>query len=108
LNSLLGVLPGGLGTRIGEVDVDEKAIKRIEAMLTSMTPEERRKPQILNASRKRRIVKGSGSSIQELNRLLKQYEQMKTMMKQFTGKGSKRKMANMMSQFSRGKMPFGM
>ena len=108
LNSLLGMLPGGLGTRIGEVDVDEKAIKRIEAMITSMTPEERRKPQILNASRKRRIVKGSGSSIQELNRLLKQYEQMKTMMKQFTGKGSKRKMANMMSQFSRGKMPFGM
>ncbi len=108
LNSLLGMLPGGLGTRIGEVDVDEKAIKRIEAMITSMTPEERRKPQILNAARKRRIVKGSGSSIQELNRLLKQYEQMKTMMKQFTGKGSKRKMANMMSQFSRGKMPFGM
>ena len=67
----------------------------------AMTPEERRKPQLLNASRKRRIVKGSGTSIQELNRLLKQFEQSKTMMKQLNGMKGKRR-----GLFG-GKNPFG-
>lgn len=106
VSSMLSMLPG-MGNMADDVDMDGKEIKRLEAMIYSMTPEERRKPQILNASRKRRIVKGSGTSIQELNRLLKQFDQMKTMMKQFNGKGGKRRMMNMFGKMGRGKMPLG-
>lgn len=105
IGSIMGMLPG-MGN-MGDVDVDEKAMKRLEAMIYSMTPEERRKPQILDASRKRRIVKGSGTSIQELNRLLKQFDQMKQMMKQFKGKGGKRRMMSTLSRFTGGRSPFG-
>lgn len=105
IGSIMGMLPGM--SNMGDVDVDEKAMKRLEAMIYSMTPEERRKPQILDASRKRRIVKGSGTSIQELNRLLKQFDQMKQMMKQFKGKGGKRRMMSTLSRFTGGRSPFG-
>ncbi|MCF0135252.1 MAG: signal recognition particle protein [Lachnospiraceae bacterium] len=101
VGSMLSMLPGA--ANLGDADVDEKALKRLEAMITSMTPEERRKPQLLNASRKRRIVKGSGTSIQELNRLLKQFDQMKTLMKQFNGKGGKRRMMNMFGKMGMGR-----
>ena len=100
MSSLLGMLPG-VGSKLKDVDIDDKALTRVEAMIYSMTPEERRKPQLLNASRKRRIVKGSGTSIQELNRLLKQFEQSKTMMKQLNGMKGKRR-----GLFG-GKNPFG-
>lgn len=103
MSSLLGMLPG-IGSKLKDVDIDESAIGRVEALIYSMTPEERRKPQILNASRKRRIVKGSGTTIQELNRLLKQFEQSKAMMKQFSGKKGKRR--SLLSGLG-GKNPFG-
>jgi len=65
--------------------VDEKDIKHIEAIIYSMTPREREKPALINGSRRFRIAKGSGTSIQEVNRLLKQFDQMKKMMKNFSG-----------------------
>ncbi|MCC6399072.1 MAG: signal recognition particle protein [Bacteroidetes bacterium] len=87
LNQVLGMLPGM--HRLPEnASVDEKALGRIEAMIRSMTPEERRRPQILNGSRRRRIAQGSGCTVQDLNKLMKQYEQMQRMMKTFS-KGGK-------------------
>ncbi|GAV23677.1 signal recognition particle protein [Carboxydothermus pertinax] len=85
LEQLLGMIPG-----MGKVKdlagmVDEKELKHVEAIIYSMTPEERRRPEIIDGNRKKRIARGSGTSIQEVNRLLKQFEQMKKMMKQFGG-----------------------
>ena len=70
-------------------DIDESGLVRIEAIITSMTKAEREKPSIINPSRKRRIAAGSGTKVEEINRLLKQFEQMQKMMKKFTGKGGK-------------------
>lgn len=85
--SVLGMMPGM--ARIKESDVDEKKIERIKAIILSMTPRERRNPDVLNYSRKMRVAKGSGTTIQEVNSLLKQYEQTKQMMKQLKNKGGK-------------------
>ncbi len=90
IGAMMGMLPSmGMGkANLGNVDEDAAArqLKRTEAMILSMTPQERRKPQLLDASRKRRIVRGSGCTVQELNILLKQFDQMKDMMKQFGNK----------------------
>jgi signal recognition particle subunit SRP54 len=92
LNQVMGMLPGM--QRLPEnVTVDEKALGRIEAMIRSMTPEERRKPQILNGSRRKRIATGSGCTVQDLNRLIKQYEQMQRMMKTLSKGGKFGRMA---------------
>ena len=103
LSSLMGMLPGlGLGNgKMPDVDTDaaEKNMARIEAIIYSMTPEERRNPKLMNPSRKNRIAKGAGVDIAEVNRLIKQFEQTKKMMKQFSsmekrgmlGKGNKMK-----------------
>ncbi len=88
MKSIIGMLPG-VSDKLKDVDVDESGLVRIEAMITSMTKAEREKPSIINPSRKRRIAAGSGTKVEEVNRLLKQFEQMQKMMKQFTGKGSK-------------------
>ncbi|MEY3717550.1 MAG: hypothetical protein RL285_1425 [Bacteroidota bacterium] len=80
IKDLLGMLPG-VGSQIKDLDIDDNAFKGIESMIQSMTPQERSKPEILNASRKQRIVRGSGRNIQELNKLLTQFEQMRKMMK---------------------------
>jgi signal recognition particle subunit SRP54 len=85
LKDLMGMIPG-VGRKIKDLDVDDKSFKGIEAMIQSMTPEERAKPELLNASRKQRIVTGSGSSIQELNKLLTQFNQMRQMMKMMKNK----------------------
>ncbi|MCL2400257.1 MAG: signal recognition particle protein [Defluviitaleaceae bacterium] len=85
IKDILGMIPGMGGAQISEADVDEKAITHVEAIIYSMTPEERRNPTILNGSRKKRIAAGSGRTIQEVNRLLKQFTEMQKMMKQFTG-----------------------
>jgi hypothetical protein len=82
------MLPG-IGDKIKEADIDERQLDRIEAMITSMTPAERAKPSIINPSRKRRIAAGSGMKVEDVNRLLKQFDQMQQMMKKFTGSGSK-------------------
>jgi signal recognition particle subunit SRP54 len=89
LSSLVSMIPGA--GKINEEDIDEKAIHRMQAILDSMTKKEREFPQIINGSRKKRIAKGSGTSVQEINRLLKQYLQMKKMMRTFSkGMGARR------------------
>lgn len=91
IKSVLAMLPG-VGNKIKDEDVDDRQILRVEAMITSMTKEERAKPAIINPNRKRRIAKGSGTRVEDVNRLLKQLEQMQKMMKQMTGnkKGKRR------------------
>jgi len=84
LENLMGMIPGVNQAALKDVKVDEKQLDRIEAIILSMTPAERDKPDIINASRKQRIAKGSGMKVEEVNRLLKQYDQMKQMMKQFS------------------------
>ncbi|MDE5853796.1 MAG: signal recognition particle protein [Ruminococcus sp.] len=88
MKSIIGMLPG-LGDKLKDVDIDDSQLNRIEAIITSMTKAERAKPSIINPSRKRRIAAGSGTKVEEVNRLLKQFDQMQKMMKQFTGKNSK-------------------
>ena len=84
ISELLGMLPG-MGSQIKDVQIDEKQMARTEAIILSMTPEERANPDVLNPSRKRRIANGAGVDIAEVNRLVKQFEQGKKMMKQFSG-----------------------
>lgn len=95
LEDLIGMLPGANKVKgLKNVQVDEKQISHVEAIIKSMTKAEKINPEIMNASRKKRIAKGSGTSVQEINRLLKQFEDMKKMMKQMTNmsKGKKKGM----------------
>ena len=86
IGELLNMLPGmGLGNQLKDVQIDEKQMARTEAIILSMTPQERANPDVLNPSRKRRIANGAGVDISEVNRLVKQFEQSKKMMKQFSG-----------------------
>ena len=93
LNQILGMIPGMNAQKLGDIDIDEKEIAHVEAIIKSMTKEERKDPSILNGSRKKRIAAGSGRDLQEVNRLIKQFEQMRKMMKQFSDmtKGKKGK-----------------
>lgn len=84
MSSILEMIPG-VGKQLKDVQINEKDMAHVEAIIHSMTPEERRKPTLIKDSRKRRIAKGSGTSVQEVGRLLKQFEQMQKMMKQFAG-----------------------
>lgn len=88
MKSIIGMLPG-VGDKIKDADIDDRQLDRIEAIITSMTEVERAKPSIINPSRKRRIAKGSGSKVEDVNRLLKQFDQMQQIMKKFTGKNNK-------------------
>ena len=90
LSQLAGMMPGNLGRQLQGATIDEKAMAHTEAIILSMTPLERKTPQILNASRKKRIAAGSGTSVVDVNRLLKQYDAMKQMTKQLTGKNAKK------------------
>ncbi|WP_109299456.1 signal recognition particle protein [Aquimarina sp. AU474] len=94
MKDLVGMIPGA-GKMMKNMDIDDDAFKHIEAIIHSMTLEERTKPQIINASRKKRIGKGSGTSIQQVNQLLKQFDQMSKMMKMMQGGGGKRMMQMM-------------
>ncbi len=96
LESILSMIPG-VGNQLKGVKVDDKAFTGIEAIINSMTLEERRNPKVLNGSRRKRIANGSGRKVQEINQLMKQFEQMKKMMKQMKGKSFRRG----------GRMPFG-
>ena len=96
LKELASMIPG-VGKAIKDIDIDDNAFKSIEAIIYSMTPEERTHPEILNGSRRNRIAKGSGTSIQEVNRLLKQFDQTRKMMKMVTSN----KMAGMMQKMKR-------
>ena len=84
LENLLKLIPGAKKMGLSDIQIDPKQMARIEAIVLSMTPKERRNPDIIKASRKTRIAKGSGTSVQEVNRLLQQFDQMKKMMKQFS------------------------
>ena len=99
MKDLVGMIPG-MGKMIKDVDIDDDAFKYIEAIIYSMTPKERTNPTIINNSRKKRIVAGSGTSIQEVNKLIKQFNQMSKMMKIMQGtKGGN--MMQMMKNMSR-------
>ncbi|MGZ5494767.1 MAG: signal recognition particle protein [Thermoanaerobaculia bacterium] len=95
MSQIVNMLPGMAG-KVKEEDIDENAIVRMQAILDSMTAKEREYPQILNGQRKKRIARGSGTSVQEINRLLKQYLQMKKMMKTFSKGFGARKFGKMM------------
>jgi len=89
LDEILKMLPGANKIKgLDNVKVDDKQMGRVEAIIYSMTPAEKTNPEIINGSRKKRIAKGSGTSIQEVNRLIKQFDEMKKMMKQMTGMAS--------------------
>ncbi len=90
LKQVMSMLPG-VGDKLKDVDVDDRQLVRIEAMITSMTDEERSNPKIINPSRKKRIASGSGMKVEDVNRLLKQFEMMQKMMKQFGGGGKGKK-----------------
>ncbi len=99
MQSVLGMIPG-MGDKLKGVNLDENRMKRTEAIVLSMTPKERSRPEIIKASRRRRIAHGSGVTVTQVNQLLKQFGQMRKMMR------SKGKMSQMMKQFGGGKMPF--
>lgn len=96
MKDLMGMIPG-MGKMMKNIDIDDDAFKGIEAIIHSMTPEERANPKLIDNSRKKRISKGSGTSVQEVNQLLKQFSQMSKMMKMMQGGGGKK----MMQQLSR-------
>ena len=94
MKDLIGMIPGA-GKALKDVDIDDDAFKGIEAIIHSMTPSERSNPSMINASRKKRIAKGSGTSVQEVNQLMKQFTQMSKMMKMMQGGGGKQMMQMM-------------
>ncbi|QHQ62212.1 signal recognition particle protein [Anaerocolumna sedimenticola] len=102
IGDILKMMPGGMGGGLKDTEIDENALSGVEAIIYSMTKAERANPDIINPSRKKRIAKGAGVDISEVNKLVKQFEQMKKMMKQFSGmmggKGAKR---------GKFKLPFG-
>ncbi|MCE5234681.1 MAG: signal recognition particle protein [Eubacteriales bacterium] len=99
MQDMLAMMPGIDASKLGNMEIDEKQTGRMIAIIRSMTPKERRKPELINASRKKRIAKGSGTTVQEVNRLLNQFEASRKLMKQFSGGG----------RFKKGKkrFPFG-
>ena len=98
IKELAGMIPG-VGKAIKDLDIDDNAFKSVEAMISSMTPYEREHPDVINMSRKMRIAKGSGNSIDEVNRITKQFDQMRKMMRAMTGSKMNKMMANMPKGF---------
>lgn len=94
VKDLLGMIPG-VGKAVKDLDIDNDSFKGVEAIIRSMTPAERSEPGIINGSRKKRIAMGSGTNIQEVNRLMKQFEDMRKMMKAFSGGNAAKLMRNM-------------
>jgi signal recognition particle subunit SRP54 len=108
LSSLMDKLPAAMAAKAGQVDMEkaEKDIRRKEGIIYSMTPLERRKPDLIKATRKRRIAAGSGVQVQEVNRMLKEFEQMQGMMKKMSGGGMMKMMKRMGRMKGMPKMPF--
>ena len=94
LKSVLSKMPG-MDKQLKDVDIDDRQVDRVAAIILSMTKDERSKPEIINPSRKRRIAAGSGMKVEDVNRLLKQFEQMRKLMKQFKKKGARRRFSGM-------------
>jgi len=99
LKDLASMIPG-VGKAIKNLDISDDAFKEIEAIIMSMTPDERENPQIINGSRRRRIAEGSGSNVAIVNRLLKQFEETRKLMKMMSGGGARR-IAGLMSKMKR-------
>lgn len=95
LKDLMGMIPG-VGKAIKDIDIDDDSLKPIEAIIKSMTPQERENPDVINGSRRQRIAKGSGTTIQEVNQLLKQFQQMRKMMKTMNKMGGAKALGNML------------
>ena len=106
IKDLAGMIPG-VGKAIKDVDIDDNAFKGIEAIIFSMTPKERHNPEILNLSRKQRIAKGAGRDIKEVNQLIKQFDQMRKVLRMFSSPGGMANMAKMASMM-KGGFPGGM
>ena len=85
ISQVMGMMPGMGKLKIKESDFDEKKVEKLKAIILSMTKKERERPEIINSSRKKRIAAGSGTNVQDVNQLLKQFEQTKLMMKQIRG-----------------------
>ncbi|HFB39525.1 MAG TPA: signal recognition particle protein, partial [Oceanithermus sp.] len=92
---ILKMIPGLSRALPQNLDLDERALRRVEAIILSMTPEERKNPRILNASRRRRIARGSGTTVQEVNRLIKTYEEARALFKRLSKKGGRRSLMGM-------------
>jgi len=107
IKDMLGMVPG-MGKQIKDVDIDERQFARVEAIILSMTPAERHKPSLINPSRKRRIAAGCGMRVEDVNRLLKQYESMRQLMKQFKNMGKKGGRGMGFPGMMPGKMPPGL
>jgi signal recognition particle subunit SRP54 len=97
LTSLLGMIPGLAGHQLQNMKVDEGELDRIQAIILSMTPEERRRPELINGSRRLRIARGSGTTVQHVNRLVKQFGQMRKVMRQ-VGRGKMPDMGALMRE----------
>lgn len=104
MKDLMGMIPG-MGKMMKNIDLDDDAFKGVEAIIQSMTPEERANPKLINGSRRKRIASGSGKGIQEVNQLMKQFAEMSKMMKMMQGAGGRRGMANMMRGMGSGRGP---
>jgi len=99
MKDILGMIPG-VGKQVRDIDIDERQFDKVQALILSMTPQERRKPDIINPSRKRRIAAGAGQQVEDVNRLLAQFRQMQKMMRQMGGgRPGKNQMRGMMEQF---------
>ena len=94
IKDLLGMIPG-MSKKLGDADIDERQFDKIQAIIRSMTAKERKRPDIINPSRKRRIAAGSGTQVEDVNRVLKQYRDMQKVFKQMNSRGMKRKMSRM-------------
>ena len=103
LDQIMGMIPGMKPGALKDAKIDETAMAHTEAIIRSMTRREREHPEIINASRKKRIALGSGTSVEEVNKLLRQFEQMLKMMKQFSDMGKTKKGKKMLGRM---KMPF--
>ena len=101
MEDMLKMIPGA--SKLGNLQVDEKQLAHTEAIILSMTPGERQNPSVINASRRKRIAAGSGTSVEEVNKVLKQFEQMLKMMKQFSDMGKTRQGKKMLGRM---KIPF--
>jgi len=100
MKSLMGMIPG-MGKALKDVDIDDNSFKPIEAIIRSMTIEERENPDKINPSRKNRIAKGSGNSVQQVNQLLKQFEQMRKMMKTMNKMGGGKRALSALNPFGK-------
>lgn len=104
VKDLMGMIPG-MGKALKGVEIEDDAFKHIEAIILSMSPEERENPTIINGSRKKRLAKGSGTSIQEVNKLLKQFQDTRKMMKMMSNKKNMMSMMKQMKGMRGGGMP---